>query len=207
MGTLRTTRSLTKNLTLTAIFADVGKTMKTIALSTITRRLTAVALVAVALAANAFATDNRAPLVPTDIKVEAGNRVHFHAYAAGYQVYVATETTGGLKWVLKAPDAVLFDNDGNVVGIHYAGPTWETSSGSWVKGARVNGITVDASAIPWLLLKATDSNGPGVLNGTTFIQRVNTVGGIAPASASGAQIGDELRVAYTAEYYFFRAVN
>ena len=183
--------------------------MKTIALSKITRRLTAVALVAIAMAANSFATDNRAPQVPAEIRVEAGNLVHFHAYAAGYQVYVATETTtpGVLKWVLKAPDAVLFDNDGNVVGIHYAGPTWETASGSFVKGARVNGVTVDSSAIPWLLLNATSSGGPGVLNGTTFIQRVNTVGGLAPASAAGAQIGDELRVAYTAEYYFFRAVK
>ena len=182
--------------------------MKTITLSTITRRLTAIALIAIGLAANVFATDNRAPLVPTEIQVEAGHRVHFHTFAAGYQVYVATETAPGvLKWILKAPEAVLFDNDGNVVGIHYAGPTWETSSGSLVKAARVNSVTVDSSAIQWLLLKATVSSGPGVLKDTTFIQRVNTVGGLAPASAAGAQIGEELRVPYTTEYYFYRAEN
>lgn len=182
--------------------------MKTITLSTIIRRLTATALVAFGIVANAFATDNRAPEVPTDIKVEAGNRVHFHAYAVGYQVYVATETSPGvLKWLLKAPDAVLFDNDGNVVGIHYGGPTWETQSGSFVKAARVNGVTVDPTAIPWLLLKATITGGPGVLDGTTFIHRVNTVGGLAPASAAGSQVGDELRIPYTAEYYFYRGEN
>ena len=182
--------------------------MKTITHSTITRRLTAIALVAIGLVANAFATDNRAPEVPNSIKVEAGHRVHFRTFAAGYQVYVATETTPGmLNWVFKAPEAVLFDNDGNVVGIHYAGPTWETSSGSFVKAARVNGVTVDPTAIQWLLLKATVSSGPGVLKDTTFIQRVNTVGGLAPASAAGAQIGEELRVPYTTEYYFYRAVK
>lgn len=182
--------------------------MKTITLSTITRRLTAIALVAIGLVANAYATDNRAPEVPNGIKVEAGHRVHFHTFAAGYQVYVATETAPGvLNWVFKAPEAVLFDNDGNVVGIHYAGPTWETSSGSFVKAVRVNGVTVDPTAIQWLLLKATVSSGPGVLDGTTFIQRVNTVGGVAPASAAGAQIGEELRVPYTTEYYFYRAEN
>lgn len=182
--------------------------MNTITLSTITRRLTATALVAIGIAANAFATDNRAPEVPTDIQVEAGHRVHFHAYAVGYQVYVATETAPGvLKWILKAPEAVMFDNDGNVIGIHYGGPTWETESGSLVKAARVNGVTVDPTAVQWLLLKATVSSGPGVLDGTTFVQRVNTVGGLAPASAAGAQIGDELRIPYTTEYYFYRADN
>ena len=183
--------------------------MKTVTLANITRRLTAIAVVAIGIGANAFATDNRAPEVPTDIKIsEPGHRVHFHAYAAGYQVYVATETAPGvLKWILKAPEAVMFDNDGNVIGIHYGGPTWETDSGSYVKAARVSGVTVDPTAIQWLLLKATISSGPGVLNGTTFIHRVNTVGGLAPASASGAQIGEELRVPYTTEYYFYRAEN
>jgi hypothetical protein len=182
--------------------------MNTVALSTITRRLTAIALIAIAIPANAFATDNRAPEVPTDIEItEPGHRVHFHAYAAGYQVYVATETANGLRWVLRAPEAVLFDNEGNVIGIHYAGPTWETSSGSFVKAARVSGVTVDPTAIQWLLLKATVSEGPGVLNGTTFIQRVNTVGGLAPATAAGAQVGEELRVPYTTEYYFYRKDN
>ena len=38
----------------------------------------------------------------------------------------------------------------------------------------------------------------------TFIQRVNTIGGTAPAEA-GAFVGDEARVPYTAEYYFYRA--
>ena len=182
--------------------------MNSLTLTSITRRLTAIALIAMAMAADTFATDNRAPEVPIDIQIEAGHRVHFKAFAVGYQVYVATETAPGvLRWVLKAPEAVLFDNDGNLVGIHYAGPTWETESGSFVKAARVNGVTVDPTAIQWLLLKTTNSSGPGVLEGTTFIHRVNTVGGLAPSSAAGAQIGEELRVPYTTDYYFYRAVN
>jgi hypothetical protein len=182
--------------------------MNSLTLKTITRRLTAIALIAIGTVANAFATDNRAPEVPDEIQIEEGHRVHFKAFAVGYQVYVATETAPGvLRWVFKAPEAVLFDNDGNVVGIHYGGPTWETESGSFVKAARFSGFTVDPTAVPWLLLKTTSSGGPGVLKGTTFIHRVNTVGGVAPSSAAGAQIGQELRVAYTTDYYFYRAVN
>jgi len=38
----------------------------------------------------------------------------------------------------------------------------------------------------------------------TFIQRVNTVGGNAPAAA-GTFVGEETRVPYSAEYLFYRA--
>lgn len=150
--------------------------------------------------------DNRAPDVPATLAVTNGNKVSFHAYAIGVQIYVATPSPADpakFVWTFRAPEAVLFDNEGAVTGIHYAGPTWETESGSLVVGARVAGATVDATAIPWLLLRAVSTEGPGVLDRTTYIQRVNTVGGLAPA-APPTQLGQEERVPYTADYYFFR---
>jgi len=102
----------------------------------------------------------------------------------------------------------------NVVGIHYAfaGPTrpaWESASGSRVVAARtVAPVTVDTNAIPWLVLNAVPENtiGPGIFERTTYIQRVNTTGGLAPSSPPTA-LGQEARVPYTAEYYFYRAVK
>ena len=64
----------------------------------------------------------------------------------------------------------------------------------------------DASAIPWLLLVAVSTEGPGVLDGVTYIQRVNTTGGLAPA-VPGTFVGQEADVPYTAEYYFYREEN
>ena len=90
------------------------------------------------------------------------------------------------------------------VGIHFAGPTWESGSNSNVVGARVQGFSPDPAAIPWLLLRAVATQGPGPFNGTTFIQRVNTTGGLAPGHA-GSLVGEEVAVPYTAEYYFYRA--
>jgi hypothetical protein len=107
---------------------------------------------------------------------------------------------------------VLFDADGNVVGSHYAfaGPTrpaWQTLSGSLVVGARsVPPVTVDPTAIPWLILQAVSTEGPGILEHTTYIQRVNTAGGLAPA-ALPTSAGEVARVPYTTEYYFYRAAN
>jgi hypothetical protein len=151
--------------------------------------------------------DNRAPEVPAALAVPDGNKVSFQGYAEGVQIYVSTPSPTdptAFVWTFKAPEAVLFDNDGNVVAIHYAGPTWESSSGSKVIGARVAGATVDPTAIPWLLLRAASTEGPGIFEHTTFVQRVNTNGGLAPATAP-TQAGQEARVPYTADYYFFRA--
>ena len=160
----------------------------------------------------------RAPELPAgceDLKVPAGNIVSFHAYAVGVQIYTATASTNsptGFVWTFHAPEAVLFDADSNVVGTHYAfaGPTrpaWESESGSRVVGARtVAPVTVNTNAIPWLILSAVPTNtiGPGIFERTTYIQRVNTTGGLAPATAPTA-LGQEAREPYTAEYFFYRA--
>jgi len=175
------------------------------------------ALVLLALIASVRAepgNDNRAPEVPASLVVPAGNKVSFHAHAIGVQIYVATASATsptGFAWTFREPDAVLYDADGDIVGIHYAfaGPTrpaWESESGSRVVGARtVAPVTVDPSAIPWLILNAVPENtvGPGIFARTTYIQRVNTTGGLAPG-APPTQLGQEARVPYTAEYFFYR---
>jgi hypothetical protein len=148
--------------------------------------------------------DNRAPEVPTAIRVPGTtNTVHFHAFAVGVQIYV----WNGTSWVFQAPEAVLFADAGanGEVGIHYGGPTWETESGSQVVGAAIaNAPSPNANSVPLLLVKAVSTAGPGILARTTYIQRVNTVGGRAPTT-DGTTIGEEARVPYTAEYYFYRA--
>jgi len=131
-----------------------------------------------------------------------GNKVAFHVYAEGVQIYRWNGTT----WTFVAPEATLFaDAGGNgVVGTHYVGPTWESNSGSKVRGLVLERCTADPTAIPWLLLRAVSPEGPGIFHQVTYIQRVNTVGGIAPTSP-GNFSGEEARVPYTAEYFFYRA--
>jgi len=135
------------------------------------------------------------------LQVPEGNKVAFHVYAEGVQIY----SWNGAGWVFVEPAATLFANadyDGKV-GTHYRGPTWESNSGSTVVGARLFGCTPDTSAIPWLLLQAVSTGGHGIFHSVTYIQRVNTTGGVAPA-APGASIGETVQIPYTAEYYFYR---
>ena len=151
--------------------------------------------------------DNRAPVLTGDcekLTVDAGHKVIAHAYAVGVQVY----RWNGTGWSFLGPQAVLYygDDDTAEMGIHYAGPTWESLSGSKVVATVVDRAFPDPDSIPWLLLKATSSEGPGIFDGVTFIQRLKTTGGNAPGER-GDFVGEVVEVPYTADYYFYREHN
>ena len=130
-----------------------------------------------------------------------GSTLIYHVYARGVQIY----RWNGSAWALYGPDAILSADAGgkSVVGTHSVGPRWESNSGSRVDGTVVDRCTPNPNAIAWLLLSAKAS-GNGIFSTVTHIQRVNTVGGVAP-STPGAFVGDEVRIEYSTEYFFYRA--
>jgi hypothetical protein len=166
--------------------------------------------VAVALAALlpglAYADNPSPPSVPDVIKVPSGHVPFLLGHATGTQNYACQRSSNGFAWTFVAPSATLFDDNGKEIMTHYAGPTWEAKDGSKVVGARVDGVTVSASAIPWLLLSATPTGKPGLLSPTTYIQRVNTTGGLAPTTnCSRSNLGATSNVPYTSDYYFYKS--
>ena len=136
-----------------------------------------------------------------DLRAPEGSTGGFRMYAEGVQIY----RWNGSSWAFVAPRAVLYAdaNGKGMVGTHYAGPRWQSVSGSTVKGAVIDRCIADPNAIPWLSIAATYEGGPGVFQKVTFIQRVNTVGGMAPTE-NGSVTGEVREVPYTAEYYFYR---
>ena len=142
----------------------------------------------------------------SSIRVPEGNKLAFHAYARGAQVYRWNANT--MTWDFVAPVANLFaeENYFGEVGSHYVGPTWESKSGSKVEGRRVTGTgcAPDTNSIAWILLSKYRTEGSGIFDSVTYIQRVNTTGGMVP-STPGATHGEQKEVPYTAEYYFYRA--
>jgi hypothetical protein len=169
----------------------------------------ALALITVAHASVTFAlgandNDRRGPQLPAvcaTIQVPAGSRLVARTHALGVQVY----KWNGTGWDFVAPEARLYTSHRftGKVGTHYAGPTWEDDKGSYVIGRRVQGCDPDPTAISWLLLEAVTTDGPGMFDDVTYIQRVNTRGGLKPA-APGSVVGEEARVPYSTEYYFYR---
>ncbi len=109
-----------------------------------------------------------------------------------------------------APRANLYDDHGKLVITHFAGPRWQAKDASTVLGARVDGVTVDPTAIPWLLLSTTSvGEHGGRLAHTTFIQRIATAGGLAPAAGdcTAATAGAVREVPCTADYTFWKATG
>ena len=164
----------------------------------ITKQLFLIALMGASMQVNAQMIPH--PDVPDKIKAPAGEEVVLVARASGSQIYTCQQGS----WTLKAPEAELRDQKGNVIGSHFAGPTWKHSDGSQVNGKAAAKVEApEADSIPWLLVSATGHSGNGVLSNVTSIQRIHTKGGQPPAGACDGSGSAEKKVAYTADYYFY----
>ncbi len=174
-------------------------------LRVMTRPLLFTALIGIAAHANGQAAAR--PDVPEKLNAPAGEQVVLVAHATGSQIYTCQAATDGhLAWVLKAPDAELHDQQGAVIGHHFAGPTWKDNDGSQVTGkAAAKADSPDPDSIPWLLVTVTGHSGEGVLSRVTTIQRIHTKGGQPPAAAecTAAKQNAEVKSSYTADYYFY----
>ena len=139
--------------------------------------------------------------------VPAGEQPRMHLAARGVQIYECRRVDGmQAAWLFIAPEARLFDDRGQPVGRHGAGPHWQAEDGSRIVGTLVAKVVPsdDDDAIPWLLLHTRTTEGSGRLSGITSVQRIHTSGGTSPAeTCSEATLGRVARVPYTAEYVFF----
>jgi hypothetical protein len=143
--------------------------------------------------------------IPAQIKPPSGNNPVLTVHAKGDQIYQCSLNGGVYSWLLQAPDAKLFDAQGQVVGNHYSGPVWEYKEGSRVVGRVLNKIEIaPGSSISWLLVEVVSHKGNGLFADVKFINRINTNGGLPPLSGCDSNhLGAERRVAYTADYIFY----
>ena len=154
--------------------------------------------------------------LPEIILVPAGNKLSLKVYAKGVQIWEVRRSATDpsvFNWVNIAPSAVLYRNPDftDQLGSHYAGPTWEFQKGPFshrkVVASKLQAVTVDVTAVPWLLLKSVDSlSSPN--NKITYIQRISTTGGIAPTTgADESHLGMQVSIPYTASYLFYENKN
>ena len=152
------------------------------------------------------------PAIPPALAAPAGAVVKAHGHAVGAQIYTCNAAGGGADggavtytWSLKAPDARLYDSDGAQIGTHGAGPSWTSNDGSVANGVKVAQVDApQAGAITWLLLRVASTTGTGEFSDATFVQRLNTVGGVAPATGcDSTTTGTDTAIGYSADYYFY----
>jgi hypothetical protein len=147
------------------------------------------------------------PEVPAALRVPEGQALLFRLFAQGTQIYDCRESgaaPGAFAWTFRQPAATLVDDDGRPLGIHGRGPFWAAYDGSRVVGAtQANAPGRDPTQdVPLLLLRAT-TEGDGRFAPVTYIQRLDTRGGVAPPGACDPQQEPEVAVPYLAVYYFY----
>ena len=149
-------------------------------------------------------------IIPQKLNPAANESMTRIVPAKGVQIYecrASKSQPGAYEWAFVGPEAQLFDTTGQSIGKHYAGPHWEAADGSKVVAKLIERADAPkAGDIPWLLLGAKSVGPDGAFSKVTSIQRVNTVGGVAPrVGCSPNNAGTPARIPYTADYYFFTA--
>lgn len=153
-----------------------------------------------------FSQDN----LPTAVKVPSGHVLMMETAAAGditYQCRAKKDMPGQFEWAFVGPDAGLKDRSGKVVGRYFGPPaTWESTDGSKVTGTQVAVAPNGDGNIPWQLVTANPALGIGAMQAVSYIQRVATMGGVAPKIACAqTNEGAKQIVQYQADYIFYRA--
>jgi hypothetical protein len=150
-----------------------------------------------ALSSAALAAD---PLAPPP-----GVRLVLEAPADGVQIYACEVKDNKFSWVFKAPEAALFDAQGRQIGTHGKGPAWTLYDGSSVTAElTAKEPSPEKDSIPWLLLTVKTHEGQGGLAEAAFIRRIDTKGGVGPATGCNeTHKGEVARIRYSATYQFF----
>lgn len=148
--------------------------------------------------------------LPPTVQVPAGHRIAMQTVGTGditYECRVKKDMAGQFEWVFVGPEAVLSDRSGKAVGKYFGPPaTWASNDGSKVTATQLAVAPAGAGNIPFQLVKANPAMGSGAMTGVTYIQRVATKGGVAPASAcSAGNAGSKEVVKYQADYIFWKA--
>jgi len=149
--------------------------------------------------------------LPDAVKVPSGHKVALETVGVGEITYECREKQGAagqFEWVFVGPSAMLNDRAGKALGKYYGPPaTWESNDSSKLTGAQVAVAPAGSGNIPLQLVKANPAMGQGAMSGMTFVQRVATQGGVAPASTCGSDTrGRKEVVKYQADYIFWTAM-
>ena len=148
--------------------------------------------------------------LPAAVQVPAGNKVAMETVGVGeitYQCNAKKDMADQFEWVFVGPNAKLNDRSGKQIGMYYGPPaTWANMDGSKLTGTQVAVSPSTPGNIPNQLVKANPAMVSGAMTGVTYIQRVNTMGGVAPSMACTAgNLGSKQIVKYQSDYIFYKA--
>jgi Protein of unknown function (DUF3455) len=166
---------------------------------------------------------HRQPCLPP-FRCQPGTKRSSKVPRSAPQDYVCLPAGSGFAWALFGPQATLFNAHDEQIITHFLSPnpfenrtpraTWQGSQDtSKIWGMAIASVSVEPGAIPWLLVEVVGAQdgptGGDRLSETTFIQRLNTAGGVAPSTGctQSTDVGSMALVPYSADYFFYRAIK
>lgn len=149
--------------------------------------------------------------LPDSVKVPDGHKVAWETVGVGeitYECRSKAGAPGAFEWVFVGPKADLRSRTGAVVGRYWGPPaTWAAGSSAGITGKQLAVAPGGSGNIPLQLVKADPVMGAGALEGVSYIQRVATVGGVAPSlPCTNDGLGRREVVRYQADYIFWKPV-
>lgn len=123
-----------------------------------------------------------------------------------YQCSEKNDAKGQYEWRFVGPDAKLSNRDGKLIGKYFGPPaTWEALDQSKITATQIAVAPNGTANIPLQLAKANRATGLGAMTDVSYIQRVATVGGVAPVEVCDASfVGSRRIVSYQAGYIFYK---
>ncbi|MET0518739.1 MAG: DUF3455 domain-containing protein [Burkholderiaceae bacterium] len=148
--------------------------------------------------------------LPEAVRVPAGHKVALETVGVGeitYECRAKAAAMDAQEWVFVGPQADLNGRNGAKLGSYFGPPaTWAAADGSTITGTQLAVAPNGAGNIPLQLVKANPASGAGAMMGISYVQRVATRGGTAPASACDKSgLGRKEIVKYQADYIFWKA--
>jgi hypothetical protein len=167
------------------------------------------------------------PPVPEGIEVAPPDQPFLLGHGFGTQNYACqpVNSIGRVGWVLFTPQATLFGDSDEQLITHFFSPNpqegnivrvaWQDSRDTSTVWGRLIAQSTDANfvktgAVAWLKIERVGAQpgptGGDTLSQATFIQRVNTEGGLAPSTGCErpTDVGKKQFVPYSADYIFYK---
>ncbi len=136
---------------------------------------------------------------------KTGDKAAFVLTASGVQQFQCTADAKGRYWRFIAPEASLVDAKGRQLVRQGSDGSFFAEDGSML-ASKIEKYSKESSPenIRDLLYKTSSRGKQGILTGITHVKRSNGKGGMPLTRCSPSQLGQSLKVPFTATYTFYR---
>ena len=143
------------------------------------------------------------PVIPGAVRGPTGHVLLGHLTGVGtatFTLQADANDANRLIWVMTDDHGGELVDDAGHVAAHTDGTHWVSEGGQRLTAEPIATVS-RPGRVPWVLYRASGAEGSGMFGEAQFVQQIHTIGG--PRRAAGQEAGAQVKVQYTADYYFY----